>query len=197
MGGEKGMGNKDNKIILYSSQAENVVKKLKEDGVCFSKKDYVIKKYEESAPIFVAAYSWFVLEMEKYVSKPMGAEYPYWAFKDLYSVEGSGNSEILRLNVPIDEAVFFDMYDFNKILRLQYIGETNEDEEEFRKIVKNYGIRHESEVVLTNFYPELKSKVLQSWKRLFRHNESIKNGDFSNIGSIQVGLWQLKKEWII
>lgn len=191
------MDSKDNKIKLYSSQSENVIKKLYGDGVCFSKKEYVTKKYEESAPIFVAAYSWFVSEMEKYVSKPVNAEYPYWAFKDLYNVEASGNSQILKLNVSIDKAVFFDMYDFNKILRLQYIGECDEDEKAFSKMIKNYGVKYESEIILTNFYPQLKREVQESWKRLFRNNENIKNGEFSDKISVQAGLWQLKKEWLV
>lgn len=191
------MGNTDNTIMLYSSQSEVVVSILERDGICFSKQKYVVKKYEESAPIFIAAYSWFAMEAEKYLPKPEGAEYPYWAFRDLYSIEQSTDSRILRLCIPAEEAIFFDMYDWNKILCLQYIGETKADEARFRQMLADYGIRNESDVILTNFYPDLKRQVQDSWKRLFRHHEKIKLGDTDGVGSVQAGLWQLKKEWIV
>lgn len=191
------MDNKCNTVMLYSSQSPIVTEILNRDGICFSKKEYVLKKYQESAPIFMAAYDFFVSEAEKYVPKPEGAEYPYWAFKDLYSLESSGDSSVLQLSVPVDEAIFFDMYDFNKILRLQYIGENDEDEIKFQKMLKDYGMRHESDIILTNFYPDLKRQVQNSWKRLFRHHEKIKAGDTESVGSVQVGLWQIKKDWLV
>ncbi len=191
------MGNTDNTVMLYSSQSEVVVNSLERDGICFSKQEYVIKKYEESAPIFVAVYGWFAIAAEKYLPKPKGAEYPYWAFRDLYSIEQASDSRILRLCIPTDEAIFFDMYDWNKILRLQYIGETESDEKRFRQMLVGYGIRRESDIILTNFYPELKHQVQDSWQRLFRHHEKIKAGDTAGVESVQAGLWQLKQEWIV
>lgn len=97
---------RNNKVILYSSQAEAVLQIIERDGECFSKRKYVEDKYQESAPIFVSAYSWFVHEAEKYVVRPENAEYPYWAFKDIYSVEASGDSRIIKLEVPVEAAVF-------------------------------------------------------------------------------------------
>ena len=191
------MDKTDNKIMLYSLQSELVVKTLERDGICFSKKEYVVKKYEESASVFVAAYDWFTMEAENYIPKPNGAEYPYWAFKDLYNVEPSTDSKLLQLSIPLDEVIFFDMYDWNKILCLQYVGETKSDERQFSQMLADYGIRRESDVILTNFYPDLKRQVEDSWKRLFRHHENIKQGNLKGLGSVQVGLWQIKKEWIL
>jgi hypothetical protein len=183
--------------MLYSSQSEVVINALGREGICFSKQEYVVKKYEESAPIFVAAYSWFAKEAEKYLPKPVGAEYPYWAFMDLYSIEKSTDSRILQLRVPVDEEVFFDMYDWNKILRLQYVGETKVDEVHFRKMLADYGVRRESDIVFTDFYPDLKRQVQDSWKRLFRHHQAIKAGNTNGAESVQAGLWQIKKEWLV
>lgn len=185
------------KMMLYSPQAEAVVNAIERDGVCFSKRQYVVKKYEESAPIFVAAYSSFVMEAQKYVPKPEGAEYPYWAFKDLHNVELHADTKLLTMNVPVEEIIFFDMFDWNKILRLQYMGETEEDEAEFKQMLDSRGIRKESDIILTSFYPDLKRKVQDSWKRLFRHHEDIKQGNIENVRSVQAGLWQIKKEWIV
>lgn len=101
------------------------------------------------------------------------------------------------MNVPIDEIIFFDMFDWNKILRLQYMGESEEDEVQFKQMLDSRGIKRESDIILTSFYPDLKRKVQDSWKRLFRHHEDIKQGNMKNVRSVQIGLWQIKKEWIV
>lgn len=191
------MGNENHQMMLYSAQDAVVVKILEQDGVCFSKRSYVVQKYGESAPVFVAAYDWFVKEAQRYAPKPEGAEYPYWAFTDLYSFEPSADAPPLKLKVPVEEAVFFDMYDWNKVMRLQYMGETETDERKFKQMLADYGIRRESDIILTNFYPDLKCRVQDSWRRLFRHHENIKAGDTAGVQSVQAGLWQLKKEWQI
>ena len=64
------MGDESNTIILYSAQTNRVWDVIERDGVCYSKEEYVRRKYQESAPIFVTAYSWFVSQMPKYVEKP-------------------------------------------------------------------------------------------------------------------------------
>ena len=146
------MGEKCNTITLYASQADPVIEAIERNGVCYSKEAYVRKKYQESAKIFTTAYSWFVREMEKYVKKPDGAEYPYWAFREAYNVDQSMGGNFLTLEVPLDEVLLFDMYDWNKILCLKYIGEDEKDEKQFQEQLEMYGIK-EMDAVLSNFYP--------------------------------------------
>ena len=168
------MGEKCNTITLYASQADPVIEAIERNGVCYSKEAYVRKKYQESAKIFTTAYSWFVREMEKYVKKPDGAEYPYWA---------------------LDEVLLFDMYDWNKILCLKYIGEDEKDEEQFQEQLEMYGIK-EMDAVLSNFYPLQKQQILKSWQRLTRYHEELVHGNTELVRDVQAGLWRIKKEWI-
>lgn len=182
---------------MFSAQAEVVVRALMREGHCFSRREYVERKYEESAQIFLAAYGWFVREAQRYAPRPAGAGYPYWAFAELYNVEASEDSRVLKLSVPRAEAVFFDMYDWIKVLRLQYLGETEAEEARFKQKLADYGVRREMDVILTNFYPALKREVEDSWQRLFRHHESIRQGLEHGAKSVQAGLWQLKQEWLI
>jgi len=167
------MGEKCNTITLYASQADPVIEAIERNGVCYSKEAYVRKKYQESAKIFTTAYSWFVREMEKYVKKPDGAEYPYWAFREAYNVDQSMGGNFLTLEVPLDEVLLFDMYDWNKILCLKYIGEDEKDEEQFQEQLEMYGIK-EMDAVLSNFYPLQKQQILKSWQRLTRYHEELK-----------------------
>lgn len=190
------MGDTGNSIILYTAQADPVRKAIDQDGRCFSREEYVRRKYGESAPVFLTAYRWFVREAEKLVPRPEGAEFPYWAFHDLYGVDVSGGTGILTLQVPRDEAVFFDVYDWNKILCLRYVGLDEAEEKRFHDQMARCGIK-EMDAMLSGFYPEWKQKIRDSWLRLLRHHEQIKSGDYTGVKSIQAGLWQIKKEWIV
>lgn len=105
LGGAKRMGEKCNTITLYASQADPIIEAIERNGVCYSKEAYVREKYQESAKIFTTVYSWFVREMEKYVKKPDGAEYPYWAFREAYNVDQSMGGNFLTLEVPLDEVL--------------------------------------------------------------------------------------------
>ncbi len=189
------MDQKNHTVTLYALQADPVIEAIYTKGVCFSKREYVKKKYKESAPIFLAAYDFYVSEAIKYVPKPDGAEYPYWAFQDIYSLDTSGGGNILKLEVPIDQVVFFDMYDFKQILCLKYIGE--QEGRKFQEYIRDCGIRREVDIFLTPFYPDLKREIKESWKQLFRHHKAICSGEVHGAQSVQAGLWQIKKEWII
>lgn len=195
LGGAKRMGEKCNTITLYASQADPVIEAIEWNGVCYSKEAYVRKKYQESAKIFTTAYSWFVREMEKYVKKPDGAEYPYWAFREAYNVDQSMGGNFLTLEVPLDEVLLFDMYDWNKILCLKYIGEDEKDEKQFQEQLEMYGIK-EMNTVLSNFYPLQKQQILKSWQRLTRYHEELAHGNTELVRDVQAGLWRIKKEWI-
>ena len=192
------MGNERNDtMILYASQAEPVWQAIQRDGAAWSRREYVQKKYGESAPIFVTAYDWFVRQLPKYVPRPEPAEYPYWAFADQYVIPGgSTDASLLTLEVPIDQAVYFDMYDWNKVVQLKYMGRDERDERAFLQELAMRGITTR-DVMLSGFYPDLKDQTLASWKRLFRHHEAVKQGDRSGIDSLQVGLWCIRKEWIV
>lgn len=182
-------------ITLYSAQAEPVLKTLAHDGICYSKADYVRRKYGESAPIFLTAYGWFVREMEHFVERPVKAEYPYWAFADELRADLSGGGKRLRLVLPRKEAVFFDARDWVKILKLSYIGETAEEERAFSEELSACGL-NTNRIMLTSFYPEWRERIFNSWKRLFRYHEAIRAGQIPDGIAVQAGLWQIKKEWI-
>lgn len=181
-------------LILYTAQTEAVLAVLRREGVCRSRREYVAQKYGESAKVFLTAYSWFAQAAADIVPRPPEAELPYWAFRDLYSLDASGGN-VLRLLVPADQAVLFDLYDWNKVLRMQFLGEP-EEERAFRQELALRGLR-EQEVMLTDFYPELKRQILDSWPRLLRRHRALLAGDDTGVGGVQAGLWQLRREWVL
>ena len=72
---------------MYTFQSDTVYSLLCRKGVCYSRKEYVQKKYGESAWIFLTAYQWFVKEAGQYVALPRKDAFPYWVYGDLYSFD--------------------------------------------------------------------------------------------------------------
>ena len=190
------MGTGSGHITLYSPQADIVWQAVENDGIAYSRREFVQRKYEESAGIFLAAYDAYIREAEKIVPRPEPWAYPYWAFASMDQIDLSGGGRVMKLSVPADEAVFFDQYDWYKVLRLSYMGGSEADEEAFARDLARRGIRDSSEAVLKPFYPDIKKKITDSWKRLFRHDADIRGGDTSGVRGVQAGLWCIKKEWL-
>ena len=183
-------------VRLLSPQAQIVWDVVERDGTAFSRRAYVKKKYEECAQIFLSAYDAYVREAEKYVPKPEGAEYPYWAFASARELDASAGGRVMVLDVPLDEVVFFDRFEWYTVLRLDYLAAAPEEDEKFRRNLKMRGVKEVSDVVLTPYYPDLKRQVIGSWKNLFRFHEAIRSGDTSVVRAVQAGLWRIKKEWL-
>ncbi len=151
MGNSKRMGEAGHTIRLYSGQTDQVRRILEEEGVCYSRPEYVRKKYGESAGIFLTVYDWYVKAAGCLVPLPPGAAYPYWAFGDPDSVE-CPDGKLLTLEVPEEEVVLFDLYDWMRILKFQYMGETPEEEGVFEEDVKLRGLR-EFEILMSPCFP--------------------------------------------
>jgi len=189
------MDSKSNAITLYTLQSPEVLAALKRDGQCFSREEYIRAKYGESAPIFLTAYRWLAGRAPAYVPKPEGAELHYWAFKDKRSLDLSGGGSLLTLKAPREEALFFDMYEWGRILQLKYLGESPAEERAFSEELALRGL-NESKVALSAFYPDFRRQITDSWERLLRHHSHIVAGDCSGVGAVQAALWRIRAEWI-
>lgn len=190
------MDTKDNRVILYSPQADPVWDAVMTDGIAHSKKEYIEKKYEESAGIFLTAYDAYIRMAEQIVPRTDTNDYPYWAFADPEMADASGGDRLMILEVPIEEVVFLDAYDWYKVLSLSYMGDSEKDEREFSAELENRGIKDTSEVMLKPFYPDMKKRITESWEKLLRHDADIKEGKKDGVRAVQAGLWCIKKEWL-
>ncbi len=184
-------------LRLYTSQTQAVIDVIEAQGFCTSKAAYVQSKYQESAASFLAVYQWFAKRAATLVPVPEEGELPYWAFADLHSLESSGaDHHVLELAVPADQAVLFDMYDWVKVLRFEYLGNDEADEKAVKNELRQCGLT-EYTVMMSQFYPEWREKISSSWNRLFRHHQALLQGDCSGVGSVQAALWRIEKSWIV
>ncbi|WP_063554221.1 DUF3841 domain-containing protein [Clostridium ljungdahlii] len=190
------MGSKSNKIILYTSQSPEVIKVLMEHKVCYVKREFIVKKYQEISSIFLEAYNWYISKAQNIVKKPENAEYPFWTYTKIDYAGWYPGNYLLSLEVPVEEGIFFKAEDWNKILNLKYLAADEKDEIMHKNMLAKFNISIESDIVTKPFYPNLKSEVKKSWDNLFKYHQLIKSGAMKE-KSLQAGLWKLKKEWII
>lgn len=193
------MGETNHTISLFASQSEIVHQVLERDGVAYCKRRYVEQKYGNVGIVFLTAYDWFAGEMERRVPKPQGAEYPYWLYENAYSMTAEPGMFPMKLEIPKEQCVYFDVYDWNQVLSLKYLSSDPQDAAQFAQKLKDYGVRREMDVLTTAFYPELKQQVLQSWQRLFRFHAAIAAVDNprpQGVQSLQAASWCLRSEWL-
>ena len=164
------MKDDENMVTVWTAKEAVVMEAIERDGVSYVKKEYLDKKYCETAWIFKTAYEFFVKEAEKRVSKPDEAESPVWVFKDERNVFKSSGAMLLKLSVPKEEIIFFDLRDWNKILNLGYLG-AEEETARFAQKLKTQGVKDVLEIFKSPFYPLLKRELVESWNKLFDREE--------------------------
>lgn len=177
-------------IKLWTCQKRIVLDTIMKNGVYYVKREYIKKKYGDVSKIFLTAYEWFVANAQNIVQRPEIAEFPVWTWEDPKYVQHFDESVVLVLEVEKDKVISFDSGKWNKILNLSYIPKDKKDNENFKKELDRYNITDDSQAYMSNFYPQLKSKIRRSWDRLF--NEKIRIS-----GVNRAALWQIKKEWIV
>lgn len=186
----------NNQITLYTAQSDEVVQHLLKQGDHYVKLEYIIQKYEEVSAVFLQSYLWYTKHAQQVLAKPKRAESAVWTFCDLRYLDCYPGSQILKLSVPLQHAVFFRMSDWNKVLNRQYIGESEEEETKFAGKIARFGIGYSGDVYTTPFYPHLKKELQDSWKKLFRYDRQIKETGSCLYPDMQAGLWYIDRQWL-
>ena len=178
-------------LTLFTAQTQTVLDVIKRDGFSRVKRAFIQQKYGDETWVFQQAYSFFAQHAAQIVAPPEGAESGIWCFRDWrWAVAGAG-CVLLELEVPSDQAVLFDSRIWNRMLNLQYVGASPEDEAAFENRIANMGMKSSAEAFSTSFYPMVKREILQSWQRLFGSAQACPDT------YVQAGLWELRDEWIV
>lgn len=175
-------------VIMWAAQMPIVLETLERDGVSYVKSEYIDKKYGEVAWVFKTAYDFFVRKFCLMVEKPEQAESPVWLYKDPKWAGANQGIVLMKLEIPKDQLVYFDLRRWSQILNLSYIGDEKE-KALFEQEMNNQGVNDVFDVFTKPYYPILKSKIIQSWDKLF----DIEGVEESYL---QGAVWMLKKEWI-
>ena len=99
-------------------------------------------------------------------------------------------SVILELSVDPALMTKINIFKWGKILNYSYIPKNEADAKAHIEMLELYGIS-DLKAFMTPFYPEIKRKIVDSWKRLFDDSVTLGNEECYGI------LWEIKKEWVV
>lgn len=176
-------------ISLWTMQSYYALQALDGAGVYQVKRRYVDQKYGEAGRSFQIAYRFFVEEAARRLPPPPGAESPIWLYRDRRWADSGPGGTLLEVHAPAQLAILFDLRSWNRILNLTYLPRDQADEEAFAAQLARQGVSRPTDIFLTPYYPQLKSQVYQSWKRLF--TDAPPPPEYT-----QAALWELHRDWV-
>lgn len=179
------------KIIVWTKQNKNVVKELERTGRYTAKKEYILKDLDRHAYLVLEVYDWLVKNTPNSSQKPYDAEYPIWvSLARETTMLPSPGTIILELKVDLSLLTMINIDKWGTILNYSYIPTDEEDAKNHRQLLERYGISSDTKAYMSQFYPQIKRKIIDSWSRLF--DDSIIIGNDERYGNI----WEVRKEWI-
>lgn len=175
---------------LWTAQRPIVLETLEREGVYRVRRAFVEQKYGQSGWNFQKAYAFFVQAAAKRLPPPEGAESPVWCWPDPRWVGLEGDCALLKLTVPEEQVLLFDSRGWNAVLNLSYLPADEADEAAFDRELARQGVRQPLDLFRTPFYPQLRRKVEESWKRL------LEPGTPLDPRYTQAAVWELRREWV-
>lgn len=176
--------------ILWSAQRPIVLETLEKEGVYRVRRAFVEQKYGGTSWSFSTAYGFFVRQARQLLPPPEGAESPVWCWPDPQWVGLDGDCTLLRLTVPEEQVLWFDSRSWNAVLNLSYLPASPEEGEAFERELSRLGVKNPLDLFRTPFYPQLRRRVEESWKRLFDRQVPL------DPRYTQAAVWELRREWV-
>ncbi|WP_432666965.1 DUF3841 domain-containing protein [Wukongibacter baidiensis] len=178
------------KIRIWTRQDEGILNVLKEHGRYIVKEEYITNKMENCSDVFLDVYKWYTKKAQEIVPKPHDVKYPIWvSISANYMLQPVEGSVVLELLIDRDMVITMDVEKWGRIVNYWYVPISREDETEHDKLLKKYGLSDDSSAYMSNFYPQIKRKIIKSWDRLFDNSY-----DLSDV--MQGTIWEVKEEWI-
>lgn len=178
-----------NRITLWTRQELRVLETMDREGIYRVHSAYVDDKYQETGWSFQIAYGFFKREMSQYLAPERGEESPIWLHGTPEATGIFSQAPLLELEIPRDACVFFDQREWNRVLNLEYLGRTPENEDAFHRKLTQQGVAHASTVFRTPYYPLLKKEILDSWSGLVKQ-------ELLDPSYLQAAVWHLKRKWL-
>lgn len=180
---------------IWTRQRKEILTELEKNGVYYTKEQYIRIKNDTIADYYIDAYKWYTFEASKIIKKPSYVEFPIWCslHEDTVLKLNDSDRVILELEVPKEQIMITLLDDWGYRINYWYVPIDDEDRLNHKKELKKYGINDESSLTYGsngNFYPLLKRKIENSWKRMFTR-------DVSDLDICEGTIWEIKKEQVV
>lgn len=177
-------------ITVYTRQNKKILQDLETKGRYIAEKNYMEADLEDTASIMFMVYDWLVEHSPKAHLRPPDVEYLIWiSYARETTMLPDENTVILELE--LDPAIItpVNINKWGAILNYSYIPADEADRLRHQELLRLYGVS-DAKACMTQFYPEIKKEVMDSWLRLF--DDSILLGNTLAYGTI----WEVKQEWV-
>ena len=177
-------------IRVWTKQNEAVLQQLAENGRFTADEGFIRREIGETADIMLPIYEWLAQNAPTAASKPENVRYPVWVSleREATMIPEAGYVT-LELEIEDEMITLLDTAKWTCITNYSYIPENEADKKRHLEKLEAMG-RMDAEAILTNFYPELKAEITESWKRLFDRSVSLGSDTVYGI------IWEVREEWI-
>lgn len=176
-------------ITVWTKQNRAVLDQLNAKGRFIADESFIRRELEDTADIMLFIYRWLADNMPA-ADRPDDVLFPVWvSFEKEATMCPEPGYAVLELSVDPEKVTKLDIAKWTRITNYSYIPADEADEAEHKRILEQYGTDNAS-AVMTQFWPELKRKIIGSWSRLF--DDSIVLGSTNAYGL----MWEVRKEWI-
>lgn len=175
---------------VWTKQHQNILQDLQGNGRYIVKREYIRNKMEEHSGIYLDTYSWLYQAVAGRMTIPADAKYPVWvSVTEESKIQNSEGNVILELTVPPDQILIMDLGKWGYIVNYMYLPRDEADEKAHEALLQKYRV-DDPTAYMSAFYPNIRSKIIKSWDRLF--------DDSMELSPARVGIiWEVRQEWII
>lgn len=177
-------------ITVWTKQNKAVLDQLETAGRFIADERYIRRELEDTTDIMLFIYRWLTDHMPAADAKPQDVKFPVWvSFAREATMSPESGYAVLELRVQDELVTPVNIEKWTRITNYSYIPLNAEDESEHNSLLREIGISN-ARAVMTDFYPEIKKKIIASWDRLF--DDSVRAGSGNSYGL----MWEVKKEWV-
>jgi hypothetical protein len=177
-------------ITVWTKQNKAVIDQLETAGRFIADERYIRRELEDTTDIMLFIYRWLTDHMPAASAKPQDVMFPVWvSFTREATMSPESGYAVLELKVQDELVTPVNIEKWTRITNYSYIPLNGEDESEHNCLLRNIGISN-AQAVMSNFYPNIKRKIVSSWDRLF--DDTVKSGSSNAYGL----MWEVRKEWV-
>lgn len=177
-------------ITVWTKQNRAVLDQLDAAGRFIADERYMRSELEDTADIMLFVYRWLAGHMPSASERPDDVNFPVWvSFEKEAAMFSEPGYAVLELKVSDEQVTKLNIAKWTRVTNYSYIPLNEEDEAYHNRLMSDLGIDN-VRAVMTQFYPELKRKIINSWDRLFDDDISLGSDNCYGL------LWEVKKEWV-
>lgn len=177
------------KVIIWTKQNKAVLHQIADEGRFVARERFMRAEHEDCSEIMLFLYRWLANHMPIQETRPRDAVFPVWGAlsRDL-SYPPDESSVLIEAAIPEDSLCCIDIIKWTTVSNYSYLAKDEEDRLRHNEEMRRCGL-HDAKAVMTQFYPQQKRIIMNSWLRLFDGSSPTDPGKYALF-------WEIRREWV-